>query len=270
MRSAVESAQKSIKKPEIPAGAEEAQSGQDNPNARFIILDPNGEYSKCFQDLGAGCRVFQVPPLTNTDAAEFTLPAWMWNSSEWAAVAQAAPRAQRPLLQEALRNLRSNKQITLTIENRLRARCKSLKSYLLQFDGTGASGFPSNNNCGQQLSRFIEDITSYCSALAGDIKTRTERAAAAITQVVDSRKWTSGGRTGFNDFGDNDLNTVDQWIENILQGFPQGEDVGTVNEDSPLSFDPQVLAEHLESLAMQEGGSASQFISTLTLSLIHI
>ncbi|MFM9815979.1 helicase HerA domain-containing protein, partial [Streptomyces scabiei] len=53
VRSAVESAQKSLKKPEIPEGAEEAQNGQANPNARFIILDPNGEYSKCFQDLGA-------------------------------------------------------------------------------------------------------------------------------------------------------------------------------------------------------------------------
>ncbi|MEW8279850.1 MAG: DUF87 domain-containing protein [Candidatus Thiodiazotropha sp.] len=265
VRSAVESAQKSIKRPDIPEGVEEAQSGQVNPNARFIVLDPNGEYSKCFQDLGAGCRVFQVPPLTNTDATEFALPAWMWNSSEWASVAQAAPRAQRPLLQEALRNLRSNKQITLTIENRLLARCKSLKSYLLQFAGTGASGFPSNNNCGQQLSRFVEDIMSYCTTLTGDIKTRTESAAAAITQVADSRKWTSGGRIGFNDFGDNDLNIVDQWIEYIFQGFPNGEDDGTVNEDSPLPFDPQVLAEHLESLAMQEGGATSQFISTLTM-----
>jgi hypothetical protein len=136
---------------------------------------------------------------------------------------------------------------------------------LLQFAGTGASRFPNNNNCGQQLSRFIEDITSYCSTLTGDIKTITEGAAAAITQVVDSRKWTSGGKTGFNDFGDNDLNTVDQWIEKILQGFPQGEDAWTVNEDSPVPFDPQILAEHLESLAMQEGGSASQFISTLTM-----
>lgn len=265
VRSAVESAQKSIKRPEIPEEVEEAQSGQENPNARFIILDPNGENSKCFQDLGAGCRVFQVPPLTNTDATEFALPAWMWNRSEWASVAQAAPRAQRPLLQEALRNLRSNKQITLTIENRLMARCNSLKSYLLQFAGTGASGFPSNNNCGQQLSRFVEDIMSYCTTLTGDIKTRTESAAAAITQVADSRKWTSSGRIGFNDFGDNDLNIVDQWIEYIFQGFPHGEDDGSVNEDSPLPFDPQVLAEHLESLAMQEGGSTSQFISTLTM-----
>ena len=265
VRSAVESAQESIKKPESPEGVEEAQNEQNNPNARFIVLDPNGEYSKCFQDLGSGCRVFQVPPLSNREAEEFTLPAWMWNSSEWAAVAQAAPRAQRPLLQEALRNLRSNRQITLTIENRLIARCKSLKSFLLQFAGTGATGFPRNMNCGQQLSRFIEDITSYCPTLTGDIKARTENAAAAITQVVDSRKWPSRERTGFNDFGDNDLNSVNQCIENIFQGFPQGEDGGMVNEDSPLPFDPQILTEHLESLAMQEGGSTSQFISTLTM-----
>jgi len=92
VRSAVESAQKSIKKPGVPEGDEEAQNGQDNPNARFIILDPNGEYSKCFQDLGAGCRVFQVPPITNAKAEGFTLPAWMLNSSECAAVAQAAPK----------------------------------------------------------------------------------------------------------------------------------------------------------------------------------
>lgn len=100
VRSAVESAQKAITKTEEVA--KEAQNSQDNPNARFIILDPNGEYSKCFKDLVGGCRIVQVPPLTNTDAAEFTLPAWMWNSSEWAAVAQAAPRTQRPILQEAL------------------------------------------------------------------------------------------------------------------------------------------------------------------------
>ena len=266
VRSAVEAAQESIEKPASPRGVEEAQNGRNNTNARFIILDPNGEYSKCFQDLGAGCRVFQVPPLTNTNATEFKLPAWMWNSSEWAAVAQAAPRAQRPLLQEALRNLRSNKKITLTIENRLFARCKALESFLLQFAGTGAIGFPSSNNCGQQLTRFWEDILNYAQGLSGDIKTRTEGAAVAVKQIIDSRMWTGrDGRTGFNDFGDTDLTLVGQWLQYIFQGFPQGENAGTVNEDSPLPFDPQVLAEHLESLAMQEGGSTSQFISTLTM-----
>jgi uncharacterized protein len=89
VRSAVESAQRSIKEAESKIVANETLPKQINPNARFIILDPNGEYSKCFQDLGSGCRIFQVPPKSNDAAKEFTLPAWMWNSSEWAAVAQA-------------------------------------------------------------------------------------------------------------------------------------------------------------------------------------
>lgn len=135
VRSAVESAQKSIKKPRGLEGDEEAQNLQDNPNARFIILDPNGEYSKCFQDLGAGCRVFQVPPLTNTDAAEFTLPAWMWNSSEWAAVAQAAPKVQKPILQTAIRDLRAGSNAKPDVKSRAWGRCRVVYLYLKNYEG---------------------------------------------------------------------------------------------------------------------------------------
>lgn len=35
------------------------------PNARFIVLDPNGEYSKAFADLGNEARHFRVPPVNN-------------------------------------------------------------------------------------------------------------------------------------------------------------------------------------------------------------
>ena len=263
IRSSIESAQESINNNEDLEGVMDVKNGKDSLNARFIILDPNGEYSMCFGDFEAGCRIFQVTPQSNIEATEFTLPAWMWNSSEWATVAQAAPRAQRPLLQEALRNLRSNKESTLNIENRLIIRCKSLKSYLLQFAGTGAIDFPKNTNCGQQLSRFVEDLTYYCRTLTGDAKARTERAVADINQIVEGRKWSTG--SGFNDFGDNDLVRVGQQIDNITRGFALLDDIGMVNEDTPLPFDIDVLAEHLESLAMQEGGSTSQFISTLTM-----
>ena len=265
VRSSVESAQDSIEKTAYPNRNNKAQNNNSNPNARFIILDPNGEYSKCFGGLGAGCRVFRVSQFTDADTKDFTLPAWMWNSSEWAAVAQAAPRTQRPLLQEALRNLRSNRQITLTGEKRLMVRCKSLKSFLLQFAGTGASGFPKNKDCGQQLSRFIEDISHYCSTLTGEIKVRTEKAVTEISTVIDVRKWESGVKSGFDDFSDKDIEDVNKVIEHIIEGFPQDHNGESINEDTPLHFDPQVLAEHLESLAMQEGGSTSQFISTLTM-----
>ena len=48
------------------------------PNARFIILDPNGEYSEAFKDLGV--RLFQVEP--KDEANQLKVPAWLWNGEE--------------------------------------------------------------------------------------------------------------------------------------------------------------------------------------------
>ena len=258
IRSAVESAQSAIDKPQSGAAM--------SPNARFIILDPNGEYSKCFQTLGSGSRVFQVPPLTNSEAAEFKLPAWMWNCSEWSAIAQAAPRAQRPLLQRALRNLKANQKSTISVENRLGVRCNALKSYLMQFTGSGAIGFPNCNNCGQQLQRFTEDLAEYQRNLTGDVQARVAQVFGAVIGTIEKRQWSgSGGRTGFNDFSDKDLADVIYWIDSIMQLFPHLERTHAISEDSPVPFNPCDLAEHLEVLAMQEGGTTSQFISTLTM-----
>jgi len=266
VRSAIESAQKSIDKCTDTECGNNISDGQSIPNTRFIILDPNGEYSRCFQDLGSGCRLFQVPPVTNDFAKEFILPAWMWNSSEWAAIAQAAPKTQRPLLQEALRNLRSNVKVTIKTENRLIIRCKALKSYLMQFAGTGTIGFAHTSNCSQQLLRFVDDITYYEQTLKGEVKSIAAEAAVEILKIIERRKWFGrDGKVGFNDFSDKDLIEVDDWIEHIFQCLPQVDDMVMVNEDTPVPFDPQDLADYLETLAMQEGGVASQFISTLTM-----
>ena len=67
-----------------------------SPNSRFVILDPNGEYSSAFSDL-PGVRRFVLPPAAG-GADAFRLPAWMWNSYEWSAFTQAKPGVQRPVL----------------------------------------------------------------------------------------------------------------------------------------------------------------------------
>ncbi|WP_231558273.1 ATP-binding protein, partial [Modestobacter caceresii] len=82
------------------------ESGSDKqPNARFIVLDLNGEYANCFSDV-AGVRVFRPSP--QGDERELTVPGWIWSSAEWAAITRASLQTQRPLLQQALRNLRNN------------------------------------------------------------------------------------------------------------------------------------------------------------------
>ena len=83
---------------------------EKKPNARFIVLDPNGEYSKAFgsdnsKDSVVKARIFQVEP--NGKNKKLQVPLWFLSSSEWAAFAQASEKTQKPTLVDALRNVRS-------------------------------------------------------------------------------------------------------------------------------------------------------------------
>ena len=59
--------------------ARKARGGAD-PNARFIVLDPNGEYAKAFDGLGK-VRVFAVDPKPESGIEQLKVPLWFWNSS---------------------------------------------------------------------------------------------------------------------------------------------------------------------------------------------
>jgi hypothetical protein len=74
-------------------------------NARFIILDPNGEYSDTLSDL---CEVkkYAVKLKGNESVEQLKVPCWMWNSWEWASISQASAKTQRPLLRRALREIK--------------------------------------------------------------------------------------------------------------------------------------------------------------------
>ena len=85
--------------------AHQARS-EGRPNARFIVLDPNGEYSRAFgnDDAAVKARVFAVNPAAGEVALK--VPLWFWNSAEWCSFTQASARTQRPTLTHALRFVR--------------------------------------------------------------------------------------------------------------------------------------------------------------------
>ena len=76
------------------------------PNARFIVLDPHGEYSRAFSgdDPIVKARVFKVKPAVGATALK--VPLWFWNSAEWCSFMQASAKTQRPTLMHALRFVR--------------------------------------------------------------------------------------------------------------------------------------------------------------------
>ncbi len=86
---------------------EQAQQARSEgvPNARFIILDPNGEYSRAFANGPTiNARLFRIHPGDGELALK--VPLWFWNSAEWCSFTQASVRTQRPTLIQALRFVR--------------------------------------------------------------------------------------------------------------------------------------------------------------------
>ena len=110
------------KKARIQAASGEPEGSKRNhvPNARFVVLDPNGEYSRAFQ--GLGVRLFRVEP--KEAGKQLEVPAWLWNGEEWSGFTGAAPGVQRPLLFEALRRLRSGLGPPEEFETKAKGRVK--------------------------------------------------------------------------------------------------------------------------------------------------
>lgn len=88
------------------------QQQETTPNARFIILDPNGEYANTFKDMSE-VRVYAVEP--SDEIKQLQIPLWFWNSAEWSAFTQASSKTQRPTLVQALRTVRDNGSKTIMV-----------------------------------------------------------------------------------------------------------------------------------------------------------
>ncbi|WP_448152081.1 ATP-binding protein [Castellaniella caeni] len=150
--------------------ARKARGGAD-PNARFIVLDPNGEYTNTFRNMGQ-VRVFAVEP--STDIQQLQIPLWFWNSAEWSAFTQASAKTQRPTLVQALRSVRDGVfGAVVTPSHEMRRYLRTLVS-IIQIERNSGSPwdkFPKNKN-------FLEKIRKWQDALKEeDSFTETEKQA---------------------------------------------------------------------------------------------
>ena len=176
------------------------------PNARFIVLDPNGEYAKAFADRGDELRLFRVPPVAEGERP-LDVPAWLWSGHEWTAVAHAQPGAQRPLLMQGLRELKAGQTEGVPREAMIRRYLGSYSIRISAMLNTGTQAFAGAARARFECARLLETIASDCSQFAGEALDTASGALAAIaptTGIVDSRR--SGNY--FNDFAIADLETV--------------------------------------------------------------
>jgi hypothetical protein len=234
------------------------------PNARFIVLDPNGEYSKAFADWRPRVRLFRVAP-TSGEERPLDVPAWLWNGHEWTAVAHAQSGVQRPLLLQGLRELKSGKTEGVPREAIIR---RYLVSYATRLSAMLAEG--THTFAGSVAARFrcadiLTSIHHDCQAFAEEMDQDHSEALSAIADRTDSILTTRKSGNYFNDFSVSDLEDIRGQLTTLAELLPELAELGTVSEDSPTHFDVNLLAEHLERIAAEQGGNVAAFISTLGL-----
>lgn len=131
------------------------------PNARFIVLDPNGEYSRAFgNDEAIKPRIFKVDPSEGETALK--VPLWFWNSAEWCSFTQASARTQRPLLRRALREIKSGRSdiAASTDEEKQLALRRYLSSRLISIQRDLSSGAiqTDESKFGFRLKAIVSDL----------------------------------------------------------------------------------------------------------------
>lgn len=225
----------------------EATGKGDNTNARFIILDPNGEYSKPFKDKATVLKV-------GDEENGLNVPLWLWNSSEWSAFTQASTKAQLPLLKRALRAMR-NEQLEPSEDNLIIAK---------RYAGTVLTSLRHEKSIGSPWGSFPKTMHFY--QLATSWKIGFDHIKASLdNEIIDLDAFIEFLEEFVNEpertkqyanFNSN-LQEIDEMIDLLELAYEalggNENELLPRNEDIPIPFKGDVLVSYLSALAQQTG-----------------
>ena len=235
--------------------ARKARGG--DPNARFIVLDPNGEYANTFRDMSK-VRVYAVEPSEGVE--QLQIPLWFWNSAEWSAFTQASAKTQRPTLVQALRSVRDGVfTATVTPSHEMRRYLRTLVS-ILQLErnaGSPWAKFPHPKNFLEKLKKWQEGLDDQ-DTFTDDEKTVLSSIRDKLTALINAR----GGQYPTYDFTRGEIDELLSVIQAAHATFGGSDtDILPIDADVPRSFTGDQLLRSVEATAELLG--VSEYVETM-------
>lgn len=218
------------------------------PNARFIVLDPNGEYAKAFDDLDSFVEVRRFAVEPGVGVNQLQVPLWFWNSEEWCAFTQAAPKAQRPVLVQALRSVRGGALGTEDIPIRTMRRYIGtlVSTTRLELDSGSPWGkFPQPKSFYEKIERWREGIAEQT-----ELNDRQKEAVDAVLQHLDSLLKARSGKHPTWDFKYAEVSTLLRLLRELhstLDG--NSADALPIDPDTPRPFSGDELLRAIDAHA---------------------
>lgn len=247
------------------------------PNAKFIILDPNGEYARAFGNQNDDCikaKIFRVesPDVPMSCGLPLQIPLWFWNSAEWCSFTQASAKMQRPLLRRALREIRSGGNLAALSEEEKKIQFRRyLSSNLISINRDVDSGHirTEPSKFGFFLKAVENDLRLKSTSEYSEYKDHIDIIRNQISPLLQS------AYKSFNEKGTNKL--VEYYsafeevpVKGVIEAFTNLlNQLGGIiyqegpSEDIPIPFKGAEFADHIQILAEQEG--VSQYVDFLVM-----
>lgn len=241
-------------------------NAKQRANARFIILDPNGEYSQCFKDLSQNV---ELEVLSVSKEPLLKVPYWMWTGAEWSAFTHASQKTQDPFLRRALRDVKSGllgDEASQSLQKeRLRA---SFTNKLFTITNWENEDYPKKEatKFGQYLKAIQSDIQGY--QVNDDYLRSTIESLLKVLNALIKRTELSFDKNGkkityFAPFDNASISPVVSELKKVIEAIGYGDTYPTYSEDTPIPFKFENFTDHLSGLAAAE--NVSQFIDFLVM-----
>ena len=240
----------------MDAAKKECEQGKE-PNARFIVLDPNGEYANTFRDMSK-VRVFAVEP--SEEIEQLQVPLWFWNSAEWSVFTQASAKAQRPTLIQALRSVRDGAiEASVTPSHEMRRFLRTLVSVIQIERNSGRpwANFPHPKNFFEKIQRWQEGLEADAAFIPEEIAP-----LEAFSEKISEFRADRGGQWPTYDFTKLEIDEFLTLAQAAHKAFGGSDtDILPIDADVPREFTGDQLLRSVEANA--ELLNVSEYVDTM-------
>lgn len=242
------------------ASKETAEEESSTANARFIILDPNGEYSSAFSDLD-NVNLFAVEENEDKNIKQLQVPLWFWNSDEWVAFTQASAKAQRPTLIQALRSVRDGQTEMVVPPNRdMRCYLRTLV-ILLGFEYKAGNPWAGGGKS-KGVKEKVENWRTGLLENTGFSENENESIRNLITRIDNFMNSNTSGNDMWPNFTKAATNNLLDELRNAFYTFGgSDQDVLPVDADIPRKFSGDQFLRSIEANA--EIMHTSEYVETM-------
>ena len=216
-------------------------------NSRFIVLDPNGEYSKAFADKKEA-NIYSVNIEDGDGRKQLEVPLWFWNTDEWCGFTKASPKTHRTTIVHALKSVRSGnvfEEVSRQSELASFVRTAIDTIQVCKASGTPWGKFPLPKNFHQSFEKLVSGITSE-DGFSDDLNNAIQAFSVKANELIEARS----GQYPHYDYTRADVDDLIALLKEVyLKAGGREEEFLPTDEDSPIPFSGDNFVRSIEANA---------------------